>query len=245
MKCMAQTNKCMDQIAPKTAKSGPKSFPFREDPCLVSKHPPFYPFRVIFSMHDDWLIHFLDFSTIKHHIWFSKEYKNTQLAFKWNTLWLNIEEMSFEFMCHLVHACLHSCVPVCVLTRQNSCYFWWLPLIMQSVWVNVIIYTERVKDHSSDLGWRHSRTASHHWKGNSLSGTRSECVCDRKRGVSKPKTSGTLIRSTIEKALANEGPLRHTLLRMGNSTVALPQRGWRLLSNPGSPIAADRRFLWT
>lgn len=120
MKCMAQTKKCMDQITPKTAKSGPKSFPFREDPCLVSKHPPFCPFCVIFSMHDDWLIHFFDYSTIKHHIWFSKEYKNTQLAFKWNALWLNIEEISFEFMCHLVHACLHSCVPVCVCVNQTE-----------------------------------------------------------------------------------------------------------------------------
>lgn len=151
---------------------------------------------------------------------------------------------SAVFMCHLVHACLHSCVPVCVLTRQNSCYFWWLPLIMQSVCVSVIIYTERVTDHGSDLGWRHSRTASHHWRGNSLSGTRSECVCDSTRGF---PTRDIWYPDKINnwKALANEGPLRHTLLRMGNSTAALPQRGWRLLSDPGSPIAADHRFLWT
>lgn len=70
-------------------------------------------------------------------------------------------------------------------------------------------------------------------------------MCDTRRGVSKPETSGTLIRSTIEKALANEGPLRHTLLRTGNSTAALPQREpERLLNYPGSPLVVDHEFLW-
>lgn len=61
------------------------------------------------------------------------------------------------------------CCPECVLSRQSSCCFWWLPLIMQRVWVRDYLHREKNRPRHWFEG-RQARTASHHWRGNSLSG---------------------------------------------------------------------------